>query len=110
MLNGLFDIRLSATDQYGQTSRTKVSVIVERNLKVGNFTVSFTDLSIAVAGVPMEVTRTYDSRDKRSKVTHIRTVSLQAMRTTHSTARVLHLYRCQHGFCFHERLWQLSCV
>ncbi|HMG75196.1 MAG TPA: PKD domain-containing protein [Pyrinomonadaceae bacterium] len=65
MMNGLFDIRLSATDSYGQTSRTKVSVIVERNLKVGNFTVSFTDLSIPVAGVPMEVTRTYDSRDKR---------------------------------------------
>ncbi len=65
MLNGLYDIRLSATDQYGQTSRTRISVIVERNLKVGNFTVSFTDLSIPVAGVPMEVTRTYDSRDKR---------------------------------------------
>jgi RHS repeat-associated protein len=65
MLNGLFDIRLSSTDQYGQISRTKVSVIVERNLKIGNFTVSFTDLSIPVAGLPMEVTRTYDSRDKR---------------------------------------------
>jgi RHS repeat-associated protein len=65
MLNGLFDIRLSSTDQYGQTSRTKVSVIVEGNLKVGNFTISFTDLSLPVAGVPLEVTRTYDSRDKR---------------------------------------------
>ncbi|HXM51466.1 MAG TPA: PKD domain-containing protein [Pyrinomonadaceae bacterium] len=65
MLNGLFDIRLSATDSYGQITRTKVSVIVERNLKVGNFTVSFSDLNIPVAGVPMEVTRTYDSRDKR---------------------------------------------
>src|SRR4030095_15557096 len=65
MLNGLYTIRLSATDQYGQISRTYLSVIVEKNLKVGNFTVSFTDLSIPVAGVPMEVTRTYDSRDKR---------------------------------------------
>lgn len=65
MLNGLFDIRLSSVDEYGQISRIKVSVVLERNLKVGNFTVSFTDLSIPVAGVPMEVTRTYDSRDKR---------------------------------------------
>ncbi|MGH9871912.1 MAG: PKD domain-containing protein, partial [Pyrinomonadaceae bacterium] len=65
MLNGLFDIRLSTSDSYGQTSRTSISVIVERNLKVGNFTVSFSDLNIPVAGVPMEVTRTYDSRDKR---------------------------------------------
>ena len=65
MLNGLFDIRLSATDSYGQTSRASIAVIVERNFKVGNFTVSFSDLNIPVAGVPMEVTRTYDSRDKR---------------------------------------------
>ena len=65
MLNGLFDIRLSATDIYRQTSRASIAVIVERNLKVGNFTVSFSDLNIPVAGVPMEVTRTYDSRDKR---------------------------------------------
>jgi len=65
MLNGLFDIRLSSTDSYGQTSRVSIAVIVERNFKVGNFTVSFSDLNIPVAGVPMEVTRTYDSRDKR---------------------------------------------
>jgi RHS repeat-associated protein len=65
MLNGLFDIRLSATDSYGQISRTTKAVVVERNLKVGNFTVSFSDLNIPVAGVPMEVTRTYDTRDKR---------------------------------------------
>nr|MBA2702657.1 PKD domain-containing protein [Blastocatellia bacterium] len=65
MLNGLFDIRLSATDSYGQTSRTTQAVIVEQNLKVGNFTVSFSDLNIPLAGVPLEVTRTYDSRDKR---------------------------------------------
>ncbi len=42
MLNGLFDIRLSASDNYGQISRVSVTVIVERNFKVGNFTVSFT--------------------------------------------------------------------
>ncbi len=66
MLNGLFTIRLSATDGYGQISRTSISIIVERNLKIGNFTVSFSDLNIPVAGVPMEVTRTYDSRDKRA--------------------------------------------
>jgi RHS repeat-associated protein len=65
MLNGVFDIRLSATDTYGQVSRTTIAVIVERNLKVGNFTVSFADLNILVAGVPMEVIRTYDTRDKR---------------------------------------------
>ncbi|MEP6636018.1 MAG: PKD domain-containing protein, partial [Acidobacteriota bacterium] len=38
MLNGLFTIRLSASDNYGQVSRTSIDVIVERNLKIGNFT------------------------------------------------------------------------
>jgi RHS repeat-associated protein len=65
MLNGLFTIRLSASDNYEQISRTSLNVIVERNLKIGNFTVSFMDLNLPVAGVPLEVTRTYDTRDKR---------------------------------------------
>ena len=61
MLNGLFDIRLSATDSYGQISRASIAVIVERNLKVGNFTVSFTDLNIPVSGIPVTVTRARSS-------------------------------------------------
>jgi len=60
MLNGLFDIRLSATDSYGQITRIESQRHRRAHLKVGNFTVSFSDLNIPVAGVPMEVTRTYD--------------------------------------------------
>jgi RHS repeat-associated protein len=65
MLNGIYNVRLSATDVYGQTSLTSISVVVDRQLKVGNFNVSFTDLNVPVAGLPIQVTRTYDSRDKR---------------------------------------------
>ncbi len=65
MLNGLYDVRLTATDQYGQSASDVASVVAEKNLKVGNFTVSFSDLSVPVAGIPIEVIRTYDSRDKR---------------------------------------------
>jgi RHS repeat-associated protein len=65
MLNGIYNVRLSATDEYGQISLTSISVMVSRQLKIGNFTVSLTDLSVPVAGLPIEVTRTYDSRDKR---------------------------------------------
>jgi RHS repeat-associated protein len=35
-------------------------------MKVGNFTLSFTDLSVPVAGLPIDVIRTYDSREKRT--------------------------------------------
>lgn len=66
LLNGIYTVRLHAENAAGQTSDTTVSAVVSGDLKVGNFTVAFTDLSLPVAGVPFEVLRTYDSRDKRT--------------------------------------------
>ncbi len=65
LMNGLHEVRLSATDNGGRTERATVVVVVRENLKVGHFTVSFVDLEVPVAGQPIRVTRTYDSRDKR---------------------------------------------
>jgi RHS repeat-associated protein len=65
MLNGIYTIRLSATDNYGQTSTTSIASVLTRELKIGNFTITLKDLGVPVAGVPMEIARTYDSRDKR---------------------------------------------
>lgn len=65
LLNGVYSIRLSATDTAGRTTSDSLSVVVARQMKVGNFTISFNDLSVPVAGIPIQVTRTYDSRDKR---------------------------------------------
>lgn len=65
MLNGLYDVRLMTTNQVGQTSADIISVAVENNLKVGHFTVSFEDMNVPMAGIPIQVIRTYDSRDKR---------------------------------------------
>lgn len=65
MLNGIYSLRLKATDQYGQISFTNISVLVDKNFKVGQFQVAFSDLNVPVAGVPIEVIRSYDSRDKR---------------------------------------------
>jgi RHS repeat-associated protein len=64
LLNGMAQIQLSATDQSGQVSTTSVNVVVTRNVKIGNFTVTFNDLSIPVAGIPIQILRTYDSRNK----------------------------------------------
>ncbi|MEW5848200.1 MAG: RHS repeat-associated core domain-containing protein [Myxococcota bacterium] len=66
LLNGLIQVRLVATDTAGQvTEGEAIFVEVDGNMKVGNFTLAFTDLSVPVMGIPIEVTRTYDSRDKR---------------------------------------------
>lgn len=65
LLNGNVTIRLSATDTSGQSAVPAiVTVVVTRNLKIGNFTVSFNDLTIPAAGLPIQVVRTYDSRNK----------------------------------------------
>jgi hypothetical protein len=64
LLNGSYIVRLVATDAGGQTTTTSFTATVTGQQKIGNFSVSFTDLGMAVAGLPIEVTRTYDSRDK----------------------------------------------
>ena len=63
LANGTYQLRLTATDEVGQTSEIDHSIQVNGNLKMGNVQMSFTDLSIPVAGIPITVTRTYDSLD-----------------------------------------------
>jgi RHS repeat-associated protein len=65
LLNGIYSLRLTSIDNSGQIGQATVAVIVSRALKVGLFTLSFNDLSVPVAGLPIQVVRTYDSRDKR---------------------------------------------
>jgi RHS repeat-associated protein len=64
LLNGIYEVRLTGTDTAGRNSRTSIKVVVRDNLKVGQFSVSFVDLDVPVSGLPIQVTRTYDSRDK----------------------------------------------
>ncbi|MHB8845004.1 MAG: RHS repeat-associated core domain-containing protein [Nitrospirota bacterium] len=63
--NGVYDIRLTAVDTNGSSFYTDMTWRVSGDMKVGNFTVTFTDMSIPVAGLPVTVSRTYDSRDKQ---------------------------------------------
>lgn len=64
MLNGVYEIRISATDRLGRTASETVSVVVEGGMKVGNLSLAFEDLSLPVSGIPMQVVRSYDSRDR----------------------------------------------
>jgi len=59
--NDSYVLRLTATDGGGNSSSDSVVVDVAGELKLGNFRLSFTDLSIPVSGIPISVTRTYDS-------------------------------------------------
>ncbi|MEP1075191.1 putative Ig domain-containing protein [Leptolyngbya sp. PL-A3] len=59
--NDSYILRLSATDTGGRTAYDETLVDVGGDLKLGNFRLSFNDLSIPVSGIPIQVTRTYDS-------------------------------------------------
>ena len=65
LLNGLYELRLEATDLEGRMVEETIAVSVEGQMKIGHFTLSFVDLAVPVSGLDIEVVRTYDSRDRR---------------------------------------------
>jgi RHS repeat-associated protein len=66
--NGLFDIVLEVRDANGRTSTAKVTVEVIGDQKVGNFRLTFEDLNVDAARIPITVTRTYDSARRNERL------------------------------------------
>jgi len=62
LLNGILTLQLRATDLTGVTSTTLVSVFIGSNQKVGNFSVSFLDMTVPLPGFNLDIVRTYDTR------------------------------------------------
>ncbi|MEQ9463559.1 MAG: RHS repeat-associated core domain-containing protein [Haliea sp.] len=65
LLNGLYTLRLQVFDRGGNVSEDTITVMVDSQLKVGNFTLRYVDLQLPLNGIPITLARTYDSRDKR---------------------------------------------
>src|SRR5205085_11207104 len=61
LADGAYTLRLRATNTGGLTTTDFVTVNVAGRLKLGNLHLSFTDLTIPVAGIPITITRTYDT-------------------------------------------------
>ncbi len=68
MLNGQYALILQATDTNGRVTSDSVVVIVSGDMKVGHFSITFEDVSIPLAGIPVRVLRTYDTRRKSEKL------------------------------------------
>jgi RHS repeat-associated protein len=67
LLNGIYEIQLAATDISARTSIVgPIDVVVEGAAKIGQFTLAFNDLTVPAPGIPITITRTYDSRDSRT--------------------------------------------
>ena len=59
--NDSYTLRLTAYNTGGNSSFADDTISVGGNLKLGNFHLSFTDLTIPVTGIPITLTRSYDS-------------------------------------------------
>ncbi len=64
LANGWYDVRLTVEDAGGNSVVVQRTYEVVGEAKVGNFSVSFEDITIPVSGLPITVVRTYDSRRK----------------------------------------------
>lgn len=60
--NDDYIIRILAQDLSGNTSARTLKLGLDGQLKLGQFELDFTDLTIPVAGIPITVTRSYDTR------------------------------------------------
>ncbi|HVG10277.1 MAG TPA: RHS repeat-associated core domain-containing protein [Thermoanaerobaculia bacterium] len=65
LLNGGYAIELTATDFNGQIVTIGIDVSVEGQMKIGNFALAYQDLEVYASGLPIQILRTYDSRDRR---------------------------------------------
>ena len=67
LINGLYQLELTATDFQGQQVTDSISVTVEGQMKIGHFALSFVDLRVPVSGLDLEIVRTYQSRDREQR-------------------------------------------
>ena len=67
LLNGLYELKLTATDVQGQQVSDRIAVSIEGLMKIGHFTLSYLDLAVPVSGLDIEIIRAYDSRDKQPR-------------------------------------------
>ena len=63
LLNGLYELRLEVEDRLGTIIATApVTISVDGGMKLGQVTLSMQDMALETPGLPLTVTRTYDSR------------------------------------------------
>ncbi|MFO1065381.1 MAG: DUF6531 domain-containing protein [Pirellulales bacterium] len=59
--NDNYVLKLEVVDTFGSLSAVEVEVSVTGRMKLGDYRLSFEDMTIPVAGIPLTIARTYDS-------------------------------------------------
>ncbi len=64
LMNGIYVLVIEAIDDTGLYSSIAHSLFLEGDLKLGHFSIAFEDMNIPVAGIPITITRGYDTRER----------------------------------------------
>lgn len=64
MPNGSYVLTVRATASGGGVAVAETTIVVDGQLKLGRFVTTYVDLDLGVAGLPVQVHRTYDSFDR----------------------------------------------
>jgi hypothetical protein len=68
LANDIYQLNLRVVDANGREASSMIAVEVTRQLKLGQFSLSFEDLNIEASGIPILITRTYDTRRRGDKL------------------------------------------
>ena len=66
--NGFYTLLLQAWDASGNQAQTSTNILIDGEMKLGHFSLSFEDVSLPMAGMPIRVTRTYDTRRRNQRL------------------------------------------
>ena len=64
LMNGQYSLVLKGEDASGNVAQDIVAVSIEGAMKLGHFSITFEDLNLPVSGIPVTVSRTYDTRTR----------------------------------------------
>jgi len=67
-LNGVAELKLSAVDSDGRPAQDTELVAFGGDNKLGNFRLTFIDLEVPFAGIPISIRRTYDTRRRNANL------------------------------------------
>ncbi len=65
MFNGVYVLILEAEDANGLRSQYTTQIRVDGDMKIGHFQISFEEIEIPLQGIPIRITRTYDTRQAK---------------------------------------------
>ena len=66
--NGFYTLLLQAWDANGNRADASRTVMIDGEMKLGHFSLSFEDVALPMAGMPIRVTRTYDTRRRNERL------------------------------------------